>query len=266
MRPVLFHIGDLSVGSFWTMAFLGFLAAFLVIRSEVLRRGYGMALAYDMILYAYIGGWVGARLFIIPTAWEYFVKNPIGLLLASSGWVWYGGIIGGAVAIWMLTYKYGLRMLELADISAPALAIGLAIGRIGCQLSGDGDYGVPTTLPWCMSYPDGVVPTTDCVHPAPVYEMLACFGIFAYLWRRRLGNPPVGDLFGRYLVLSAIVRFLIELVRRNPAWLFGLTTAQWISIGMIAVGVVVIRRADAGGSGAARMEEQEAVAGSQSAA
>ena len=64
----------------------------------------------------------------------------------------------------------------LADVAAPALAIGLAIGRIGCQLAGDGDYGVPTDLPWGMSYPNGVVPTTERVHPTPIYEMLACFG------------------------------------------------------------------------------------------
>ena len=121
--------------------------------------------------------------------------------------------------------------------------MGLAIGRIGCQLSGDGDYGVPTNLPWGMSYPDGVVPTTERVHPAPVYEMLACFAIFAYLWRRRLRNPPTGDLFGRYLILSAIVRFLIEFVRRNPDWLVGLTTAQWMSIGCVIVGGLLVRRA-----------------------
>jgi phosphatidylglycerol:prolipoprotein diacylglycerol transferase len=246
MRPVLFQLGELSVGSFWTMAFLGFFAAFLVVRSEVLRRGFTMALTYDMILYAYIGGWVGARLFIIPTGWEYFVANPIAFLFASSGWVWYGGVIGGAVALWLLAIRQHLSFLMLADISAPALAMGLAIGRIGCQLSGDGDYGVATSLPWCMSYPNGVVPTTECVHPAPVYEMVASFAIFAYLWRRRRSEPPAGDAFGRYLILASLVRFLIEFIRRNPAWLMGLTTAQWISLALTALGVVLVRRASEG--------------------
>jgi phosphatidylglycerol---prolipoprotein diacylglyceryl transferase len=245
MRPVLFRIGDISIGSFWTMAFLGFLAAFLVVRSDVLRRGFRMTLAYDMILYAYVGGWVGARLFIIPTGWDYFVKDPITFLFMSSGWVWYGGIIGGAVALWILSRREQHSFWLLADICAPALAMGLAIGRIGCQLSGDGDYGVPTDLPWCMSYPDGVVPTTECVHPAPVYEMIASLAIFGYLWRRRHSDPAEGDLFGRYLILSSVVRLLIEFVRRNPAWLFGLTTAQWISIGLIAAGVALVRRARA---------------------
>lgn len=243
MRPILFHIGELAVPSFWVTAFTGFLVAFLLLRSDLLRRGYDVDLAYDVTLYAYVGGWLGARLFLIPTGWEFFVQDPISFLLSGSGWVWYGGLIGGTLAVALLARNRHLSLLFLADVTAPALAMGLAIGRIGCQLSGDGDYGVPTDLPWGMSYPDGVVPTTERVHPAPLYEMLACFAIFAYLWRRRLKNPPTGDLFGRYLVLSAIVRFLIEFVRRNPNWLLGLTTAQWFSVALTFLGIVLIRRA-----------------------
>jgi len=257
MRPILFHIGELAVPSFWVAALGGFLAAFLLVRSDVIRRGYDIDLAYDLILYAYIGGWVGARLFLIPTGWQYFTKDPVSFLLSASGWVWYGGLIGGVVGSWILARRRHVAWLELADISAPALAMGLAIGRIGCQLSGDGDYGVPTSLPWGMSYPNGVVPTTERVHPAPIYEMLACWAIFAYLWRRRLRNPPRGDLFGRYLILSAVVRFLIEFVRRNPDWLVGLTTAQWMSIGLAIVGGLLV--------GAARTV-QERVAPSDAAA
>jgi len=243
MRPILFSLGELAIPSFWAAAFTGFFLAFLVLRSDVVRRGYDVDLAYDLTLYAYVGGWVGARLFLIPTGWQYFTENPISFLLSSSGWVWYGGLLGGVVAAWILAQRRRISLLALADMAAAPLAMGLAIGRIGCQLSGDGDYGVPTDLPWGMSFPNGVVPTTERVHPTPVYEMLACFAIFAYLWRRRLRNPPIGDLFGRYLILSAIVRFLIETVRRNPNWLFGLTTAQWLSIGLTAVGVWLVRRA-----------------------
>jgi len=242
MRPVLFTLGDVGIPSFWVTALLGFVLAFLVVRSDLRRRGYGVDLAYDMILYAYVGGWVGARLFLIPTAWDIFTRDPIGFLLSGSGWVWYGGIIGGAIAMVVLARDRGLAFMELADVAAPALAIGLAMGRIGCQLAGDGDYGVPTSLPWGMSYPDGVVPTTERVHPAPLYEMTACFAIFAYLWRRRWQSPPAGDLFARYLILSGVTRFLIELVRRNPAWLVGLTTAQWISLAMMGIGFYLLRQ------------------------
>ncbi|HXQ22384.1 MAG TPA: prolipoprotein diacylglyceryl transferase [Candidatus Acidoferrales bacterium] len=242
MRPILFTIGDVTVPSFWVAAFLGFFVAFLLVRSEVLRRGYDVGLAYDITLYAYVGGWAGARLFLIPTGWEYFTQDPIGFLLSSSGWVWYGGVIGGAVAAWILSRERHVALLVFADITAPALAMGLGIGRIGCQLAGDGDYGVPTDLPWGMSYPNGVVPTTERVHPAPVYETLACMAIFAYLWRRRRRDVPTGDQFGRYLILAATTRFLIELVRRNPTWLIGLTTAQWMSVGAVVLGVVLLRR------------------------
>jgi phosphatidylglycerol:prolipoprotein diacylglycerol transferase len=241
MRPVLFYIGGTAVPSFWVTAFLGFVAAFLVIRNDLLRRGYSVDLAYDLTLYAYVGGWVGARLFIIPSAWDLFMKDPIGVLLSGSGWVWYGGLIGGTVAVWLLARQRRIPLIVLADVAAPALAIGLAFGRIGCQLAGDGDYGSPTNLPWGMSYPNGVVPTTERVHPAPLYEMVASLAIFAYLWRRRHANPSAGDLIGRYLILAAAVRFLIECIRRNPNWLLGLTTAQWTSIGLAALGVVLLR-------------------------
>jgi phosphatidylglycerol---prolipoprotein diacylglyceryl transferase len=130
----------------------------------------------------------------------------------------------------------------LADIVAPALALGLGIGRIGCQLAGDGDYGVPTDLPWAMSYPEGVVPTTQRVHPTPLYEMIGSFILFSYLWHLRLKNPPAGDLMGRYLIWAGLLRFGIEFLRRNPAWLAGLTTAQWMSVGALVVGLAVLRR------------------------
>jgi phosphatidylglycerol:prolipoprotein diacylglycerol transferase len=241
MRPVLFHLGDLPIPSFWVMAFRGFFAAFLVVRSDLLRRGYGLDVAYDVTLYAYVGGWVGARLFLIPSAWDYFTQDPIRFLLMSSGWVWYGGLIGGGVALWLLAQKRHIPLLVFADVAAPAAAIGLGIGRIGCQLSGDGDYGTPTSLPWGMSYPEGAVPTTERVHPTPIYEAVACFLIFAYLWRRRRYETPAGDLVGRYMMLAAVVRFLVEFVRRNPAWLAGFTTAQWMSVGLAVIGFLLVR-------------------------
>lgn len=254
MLPTLFHLGAVSVSSFWVMAFGGFFAAFLVVRSDLLRRGFGVDLAYDMTLYVYVGGWVGARLFLIPTAWNLFTEDPIGFLLTSSGWVWYGGLIGGTVAAWLLARRRGLPFLLLADVIAPGLALGQGIGRIGCQLAGDGDYGTPTALPWGMSYPHGVVPTTDFVHPTPLYEAFACFAIFAYLWRRRWQNPPAGDTLARYFVLAALVRFGVEFVRRNPAWLGGLTTAQWFSIGVALVGVLMLRHTTPAGSAEMRKE------------
>ena len=243
MRPILFHIGEFAVSSFWTMSFLGFFAAFLVARRDLLRRGYDVGLVYDMILWAYVGGWIGARLFLIPTGWDYFVDDPIAFLFSSSGWVWYGGVIGGAVAVLSWARRAGVPILLVADIAGPALCIGLAVGRIGCQLSGDGDYGVPTDLPWAMSYPHGSVPTNELVHPAPIYELILYVIIFVGLWRQQVLSLPRGNLFGQYLVYSGVARFAVEFVRRNPAWLLGLTTAQWMALGGAVLGLYLMWRA-----------------------
>ena len=225
------------------MAFLGFLAAFFVVRYGLRRRDYDPRIAYDIILWGYVGGWVGARIFVIPAGWEYFVESPVLFLLSGSGWVWYGGVIGGALAIWLWARRNDIPILALGDICAPALSVGLGIGRIGCQLSGDGDYGVASDLPWAMAYPDGVVPTLERVHPAPVYEMIGCFLIAAYLLRLAAKGRPLGHQLGLYLIASGVVRFAIEFIRRNPAWLIGLTTAQWMSIGSIALGVFLVHNA-----------------------
>ena len=236
MRPILFHLGEIAIPSFWAMAFLAFFVALLVIRRDMHERGMPERQAYDMVLWAYVGGWVGARLFVIPTGWQYFVEAPVAFLLSGSGWVWYGGVIGGAIAVLVWARQVGIPGLVIADVAAPALAIGLAIGRLGCQLAGDGDYGVPTDLPWGMSYPDGVVPTTDRVHPTPIYELICYVAIFVVLWRQRHRGLPNGALIAQYLIYSGITRFAVEFLRRNPDWLVGLTTAQWMSIGSVAIG------------------------------
>ena len=236
MRPILFHLGEIAIPSFWAMAFLAFFVALLVIRRDMHERGMPERQAYDMVLWAYIGGWVGARLFVIPTGWQYFVEAPVAFLLSGSGWVWYGGVIGGAVAVLVWARRVGIPGLVIADVAAPALAFGLAIGRLGCQLAGDGDYGVPTDLPWGMSYPDGVVPTLDRVHPTPIYELICYVAIFVVLWRQRHRGLPNGALIAQYLIYSGVARFAVEFLRRNPGWLVGLTTAQWMSIGSVAIG------------------------------
>jgi phosphatidylglycerol:prolipoprotein diacylglycerol transferase len=130
----------------------------------------------------------------------------------------------------------------VANMTAAPLALGYAIGRIGCQLAGDGDYGDLTTLPWGMAYPEGTVPTTDIVHPTPVYETLAGLVIFWILWRMRGRLTAPWALFGLYLVLAGAERFLVEFVRATPIVAGGLTTAQFISLGIIAIGAILVWR------------------------
>ena len=139
----------------------------------------------------------------------------------------------------MILWARWRRMLNLTllDICAPGLAIGYAVGRIGCQLSGDGDYGIPWDGPWAMAYPDGTLPTDVAVHPTPIYETLA-MGLATYvLWRLRTRFQP-GLLFALYLIFAGAERFLIEFIRRNDDIALGLTQAQLLSVAMILGGAI----------------------------
>ncbi len=167
-------------------------------------------------------------------------------MISRFGFAWFGGFLGGFVALVILARRLKIPLLEFLDTCSPAATVGYAIGRIGCLLSGDGDYGVPTTLPWGMSFPNGVVPTTERVHPTPIYEFLIWLAIAAFLWRlgkKALGaDRPKGEVFCAYLILTGVARFLIEFIRINPRSFFGLSNAQTASLVSIVVGVVLFWR------------------------
>ncbi len=145
-----------------------------------------------------------------------------------------------------LARHFDIPILEFMDLCAPPAALGYAIGRIGCLLSGDGDYGVPTSLPWGMSFPNGIVPTTDRVHPTPIYEFLAGVIIAAYLWRMATkaanGTGSHGEIISSYLIWTGIARFLVEFIRINPRVFYGLTNAQVVSLLSIAAGAILLLR------------------------
>jgi phosphatidylglycerol---prolipoprotein diacylglyceryl transferase len=173
------------------------------------------------------------------------------------GFAFFGAVIGGFVALILLARRFRIAPLLMLDVASPAAALGYGIGRIGCLLSGDGDYGIPTTLPWGMSFPNGIVPTTERVHPTPIYEFLVALVIFWILWK--LGErglkkrAPNGMVFAAYLVLTGVARFLVEIIRINPRsfyWLtkYGLSNAQAASVVSIIAGIIlflVCRRAPA---------------------
>jgi phosphatidylglycerol:prolipoprotein diacylglycerol transferase len=137
-----------------------------------------------------------------------------------------------------------MKMLLMLDVASPAAALGYGVGRIGCLISGDGDYGIPTSLPWGMSFPNGLVPTTQRVHPTPIYEFLAALVIAHFLWRigRRAvgGARPAGEVFGWYLIATGVARFLVEFIRINPRSFFGLTNAQAASGVSVIAGVLLL--------------------------
>jgi len=132
----------------------------------------------------------------------------------------------------------------MLDLATAAAAVGYGVGRLGCLTSGDGDYGIPTKLPWGMAFPYGLVPTAPGVHvhPTPIYELIVTLFIAWILWRR--GSPqrpkPIGQLTGEYLVLSGIARFVVEFIRINPKIYWGMSNAQVASIGSVIAGLGLI--------------------------
>ena len=237
-------LGPLTIQSFGLMFALAFLAAGALIGVRFRELGKPVDWAYEMGFAALIGGVVGSRLYFLVENWDSVSDDLLGNVFSGSGLVWYGGAIGGALAVLAWAWYRGFLGLVLLDVAAPALALGYAVGRIGCQLSGDGDYGRAWDGPWAMAYPDGTVPTTEEVHPTPVYETLAMgFGAWL-LWRLRDRFRP-GVLFALYLLYAGAERFLVEFVRRNEDTALGLTTAQLESAAMMLAGVVwilVVRR------------------------
>jgi phosphatidylglycerol---prolipoprotein diacylglyceryl transferase len=225
----------LSIKTFGVMFALAFIASGAIVARRLQEQGRPPDWAYEMIFAALVGGLIGSRAYFIVQNYDEVKGDLIGSIFSGSGLVWYGGLIGGALGVVLWAARRGLLGLGLLDLAAPGLAIGYAIGRIGCQVSGDGDYGKPWDGPWAMAYPDGTVPTDTAVHPTPIYETLA-MGLAGWgLWRARDSVRP-GVLFAIYLVLAGIERFLVEFLRRNDAVLAGLTAPQLESIAIAVAG------------------------------
>jgi prolipoprotein diacylglyceryl transferase len=214
-----------------------------------------------IVIVAGIAGLIGARLYhVLETPAEFFA-DPKPMLLTRYGFAWFGGFLGGFLALVILARYFRIPVLEFFDICAPAATVGYAIGRIGCLLSGDGDYGRPTSLPWGMSFPNGVVPTTDTcvqwgwpadcrVHPTPIYEFLIWMAIAAFLWHmgaKAVRGPKArGEIFCNYLILTGLARFGVEFLRINPRSFYGLSNAQAASIVSVVVGAVLLWRIKSG--------------------
>lgn len=247
MYPVLFKIGPLSIyslGLFWA---LGALAAVWILRLELKRYGYDREVAGSAVFAAAIAGLLGARLLFILEEWENFTRVPFAFIFSGSGFSWYGGLIGGALAATWVFRKHNVPLAKAVDMSAPALALAYGVGRIGCFLAGDGTWGKVTDVPWGMAFPDAVAgwadPVTGApyppgvrVHPTQLYELLQSLFVFAILWALRKRNYLPGTIFYLYLILAGSMRFIVEFWRANPIVALGMTEYQWISLALIIVG------------------------------
>jgi len=243
MYPFI-HIGPITLGTYGIMVAVALIVAFYVMQADLRRR----SLAADpnvIVGLTGLAGLAGARLYHLAESPSEFFANP-RLLFSTMGFAWFGSVIAGFITLVLIARHYRIPALQMLDVASPAAALGYGSGRIGCLISGDGDYGIPTSLPWGMSFPNGIVPTTDRVHPTPIYEFLASLVIFYVLWRlgaRWMSNAPdIGKLFGVYLLLSGIARFLVEFIRLNPRSFFGMTNAQTASLVGMIVGAALLFR------------------------
>jgi phosphatidylglycerol:prolipoprotein diacylglycerol transferase len=225
----------------------------------------------DIVIYAALFGFLGAKIFHNLENWNEFIKDPIDSLISFSGLTFYGGLICAGIAIIYYAKRRKIKIVHLLDAMAPTMMVAYALGRVGCQVSGDGDWGIVNTKPnpfswlpdwmWAYNYPHNVisegVPIPGCtgqycnqlvppVYPTAFYEIVICLILFSVIWmiRKRIKVP--GQLFGLYLIFNGVERFFIEMIRVNTRYEFlpfKPTQAEIISFLLIVSGVLIITRA-----------------------
>ena len=253
--PFVIHLGPLEITGYGLMLMVAFLMGGWLIALQLRQAQLKEDYAADMVAAAVIGGIVGAKL------WYVALTGDPGALFSRGGLVWYGGFIGGALAVILNSWRLGVPLRWTMQLAAPALAAAYALGRIGCFLVND-DYGRPTDLPWGVKFPNGLPPSTAenlkhlfgipipdgippstvlTVHPTQLYEAASMLVVFAVLWSLRKRGRPVGWLFGLYLVLAGVERFLVEILRaKDDRFLGPFTLAQLASVIIVAIGAMLL--------------------------
>ena len=234
--PILFRVGSLEITSFGVMVAFGAMVGLWVLRRELARSGLPDS-ALDAGLYGLVGGLLGAKLLYVL---EHLRESPFwALFLDRGGMSWFGGFVGGLLAGLLTIRSRRWPLVAILSAAAPALAIGQALGRIGCFLVGD-DYGRPTSLPWGVAFPQGLPPTLERVHPTQLYEaaFLALLAWVLIRWRR----SGIADwkVLGRYFLLAGGFRFALEFVRVNVRVLGPFTVAHLFSLGVAILGALIL--------------------------
>ena len=255
IHPFIIHLGPLEVTGYGLMLMVAFLMGGWLIARQLRERQLREEYAADIVAAAVIGGIIGAKLWYVA-----LTRDP-GALFSRGGLVWYGGFIGGALAVILNGWRLKVPLRWTMQIAAPALAAAYALGRVGCFLVND-DYGRPSSLPWAVRFPEGLPPSTAgnlhqlfgvpipagtdpstvlAVHPTQLYEVAAMLVAFGILWVLRKQGKPVGWLFGLYLVLAGVERFLVEIVRaKDDRFLGPFTLAQLTSVVLVIIGTALL--------------------------
>jgi phosphatidylglycerol:prolipoprotein diacylglycerol transferase len=225
----------------------------------------------NMIVWAAVWGFLGAKIFDNLEHWDSFIQDPIGGLLSFSGLTFYGGLICGGAAVLYIAKKNNIKPLHMLDVGGPGMMLAYSVGRIGCHLSGDGDWGIVNTNPkplswlpdwlWAYTYPNNVAgegdPIPGCVgrfcnelplpvYPTPIYEVIVCFILFLILWKIRHQIKTPGMMFGIYLMFNGLERFFIELIRVNSRYNvagISFTQAELISTLLFLAGLGLVLNA-----------------------
>lgn len=265
MHPTLIEIGGFTITTYGATVATAALAGAHVFGRGLEIRGLDREVAWTLLAWALVGAFVGAKLYYAA------LHGDLRALLSRGGLVWYGGLIGGLATGVYAVRRHGLPLGPVADGAAPALALGHAIGHVGCFFSGD-SYGLPSDLPWAVAFPRGMPPSTAgnlrrafgvdlpasmpdgrllAVHPTMLYSAAALLVVFGILWVLRRTDRPAGWLFGLYLALSGVERFAVEFLRaKDDRFLWGLTTAQAIAVLAVVGGVALLAVRRSGQAGA----------------
>lgn len=240
MLPILIKFNGLTVYTYGFMLALGFVAAFILARMELARKGMDKDIAYDLAIFALIGGIVGGRAVYVLGHLDEYAKQPLAVFATwEGGLVFYGGLVGGALAVLAFVWRKRLPVGKVADVMAPGLAVGSAFGRIGCFSNGC-CYGLPTALPWGVTFsnPDSVAPLGIMIHPTQLYEFGYNILALALIWRLRKRIDKDGVVFWIFVGLYGLFRFTVEFFRIRQIVLMGLGGSQLFSLAMIAAAII----------------------------
>ena len=247
MYPILFNYKLITIGSYGLLLGLAFYISFLFLEREFTLKKIDPELAYKLLIVVIPSAIIGAKLFHIFENFSEFLSAPSAMIFSGAGLSVYGGFVLSFISAMVVIKKNNEGILKIFDATSPAMALGYAIGRLGCHASGDGCYGIPTDSFLGMAYPNGIVPITVNVFPTPLFESFASLIFFLVLMRLRKKEMKTGILFFIYLIMNGAARFSIEFIRLNPVTSIGLTQAQIVAACFITTGIaglIIVNKKD----------------------